>query len=237
MENNIDPKKTYEVTSETLAYAFDVSSEWIRQLGDEGTLEIIRKDNRTRIFDLFPAIRAYSKYQRDYNQNKTQTTEEMTIAKDAADLRYKEARAGKMELELSELKGQMHRAEDVEIVVSDMVAKLRAAVLALPGRLAVDTAGARTPKESSAIIKAAVDELLNETAEYRYNPADYRKLVTEREKWISVKEAETAKEQETKKATTRKKTDKKTTEAKKTTSAKRQSTSKSSAKVSKPRKT
>ena len=190
----IDPGKIYEVSTETLAAAFDVSPEWIRQLGDSGTLEIIRKNGRNRVYDLFPSIRAYCNFLRD--QSKPQSTApELAIAMAEADLRYKEARAGKIELELAELKGQMHRAEDVEKVVSDMVAKLRAAILALPGRLAVDAAEATTAREASAIIKAAVDELLNETAEYKYDPAEYRKLVTEREKWISVKEAVTAKQE------------------------------------------
>ena len=82
----------------------------------------------------------------------------------------------------------MHRAEDVAAVVSDMIARLRAGVMALPGQLAVDCAEARTPLEASAVIKKGVDTFLNETASIRYDENDYRRLVKEREKWITVKE-------------------------------------------------
>lgn len=221
--SNIDPSKIYEVTSETVAHAVGVGPEWIRQLSDDGTLEIMRKDARVRIYDLFESIRAYCEFLRNSSLGETQIRKEMALAMAEADLRYKEARAGKIELELAELKGQMHRAEDVELVVSDMIAKIRAAILALPGRLAVDTAEAKTARETSALIKTAVDELLNETAAYKYDAKEYRKLVMEREKWLTLKEAETAKKEETKQQ--------------KKTSKRQSTTSKASERASKPRKT
>lgn len=182
------------IPSLTLGEIIGVTDERVRQLEDKGILTsvILPGQGHKKMFDLAPNVKAYVEY---IKKGVTPNTSTMAEAMQAADLRYKEARAGKIELELAELKGQMHRAEDVEKVVSDMIAKLRAAILALPGRLAVDAAAAATAKEASAIIKIAVDELLNETAGYRYDPAEYRKLVTEREKWINVKEAVTAKKE------------------------------------------
>lgn len=205
----------------TLGEIIGVTDERVRQLEDKGIITaVVRPDIKKKMFDLAPSVKAYVEF---IKKGTTPNTGNMSEAMLAADLRYKEARAGKIELELAELKGQMHRAEDVEKVVSDMVAKLRAAVLALPGRLAVDAAGAKTAKEASAIIKAAVDELLNETADYKYDPAEYRKLVTEREKWINVKEAVTAQKEQLK-----------TEEGKK---PKQRNSLKRSVGVSKPRKT
>jgi len=214
------------ITSRALGEVLSITDERIRQLEDKGILTSTL-NGRKKYYDLIPSVDAYI----GYIKGKADGDIAQAIAE--ADLRYKEARAGKAELELSELKGQMHRAEDVETVVSDMIANIRAAVLALPGRLAMDTASAKTAKETSAIIKAAVDELLNETAGYRYKAEDYRRLVTEREKWISVKEAEEAKRQEKK---TAKKAEKDTAEGK-STSKKRPTSSKGSARASKPRKT
>ena len=219
------------ITSLALGEVLSITDERVRQLEDKGILTSTMK-GRKKYFDLIPSVGAYIEF------IKGTTAPDLAIAMAQADLRYKEARAGKMELELSELKGQMHRAEDVETVVSDMVANLRAAVLALPGRLAVDTADAKSAKETSAIIKAAVDEVLNETARYRYDAAEYRKLVTEREKWISVKEAESAKKlEEEEKAAPRQKKSRKGNEQKKTVSKRQPASSKGSARASKPRKT
>lgn len=215
------------ITTRAMAILLCLTSERIRQLEDEGVFTSITKSGK-KYFDLTPNIQSYIQHIKAKEKEKGDVApDELTSAQmQIADLRYKTARAGKMEMELAELEGQMHRAEDVEVLVSDMIAKLRAGILALPGRLAVDTAEANTPMEASAIIKRAVDDLLNDTADYRYSAADYKRLVSEREKWLSVKEAETAKQEL--------KTEKKT---RKTVSKKAATSSRSSAKASKHRKT
>lgn len=207
----------------------------IDQLVQDGVLTpelVVERGKEVRRYPLVQTVQQYVDYlQEKANRKADGVDDPLTLEQMAlADLRWKSARAGKAELELAELLGQMHRAEDVETVVSDMIARIRSSILALPGRLAVDTAEAKTPMETSAIIKAAVDDLLNETAEYKYNAADYKRLVSEREKWLSVKEAETVK----------KEAEKKTAQAKnraKTASKKPAASSKTSEKASKPRKT
>ncbi len=202
------------ISSLTLGEIIGVTDERVRQLEDKGILEC-KMQGRKKLFDLVPSVNAYINF---IKEPSTPVNTDISLATAKADLKYKESRAGKMELELKELQGTMHRAEDVEVIVTDMIAKLRAAILALPGRLAVDTAAATTAKETSAVIKKAVDELLNEMAEYKYNENDYKKRVMEREKWVSVQEAEQALKEATK-------------------STKRSTISKTSAKALKPRKT
>lgn len=214
------------ISSRGLATLVDRSSERIRQYEDEGLITSVTKSGK-KYFDLAPSLPAIVRYIEKENQAQADilTAEQMQ----QADLRYKAARAGKMELELAELKGQMHRAEDVEAIVTDMIAQLRAMILALPGRLAVDTANATTPMETSAIIKKAVDELLNEMADYKYKASDYQKLVNEREKWLTVKEQSEQKQSKPKAKPKAVAAGSKTKRAK--------ATSKTSAKTSKPRKT
>ena len=194
-QTNIDLNGHYEVSTEELAVKLGCTAEWVRQLGDKGALNIVKKVGRQRYFDLFDSITTYISYIRDERTQDSLTDEQIKLQ----DLRYKTARAGKMELELAEFQGQMHRAEDVEAVVGDMIARIRGAILSLPGRLAVDTAEASTAMEASAIIKKAVDDLLNEIAEYKYKTEDYKRLVAEREKWLTIKEqteqAKTSKKQ------------------------------------------
>lgn len=241
-----NPEEETLVTSPVLGKVLSITDERIRQLDDQGILNSTVK-GRKRYYDLVPNVNEYI----DYIKN---ADEGVKAAIAAAELKYKEARGNKAELEFQELKGQMHRADDVRIVVSDMIARLRAAILALPGRLAVDCAEAKTPTEASAVIKSAVDDLLNETAEVQYKAADYRRLVAEREKWISANEEQKKPERPAEEKQPEKKTPAKKAPAKKTaekqpakktpakkastkTSGKQSASSKTSAKTSKPRKT
>lgn len=153
----------------------------VREFGDSGRM--VRK------YDLIPVTHQYIMYLRGLAEKRQDGAEDAAKMVEA-DLRYKEARAERMELEIKELRGQMHRAEDVAALTNDMIAKLRGAVMAIPGQVAVDCAEARTATEAAAVVKYAVDSLLNEFADYRYTEADYKRLVREREKWITEMEQE-----------------------------------------------
>ncbi len=149
----------------------------VKEFGDSG--------RNVRKYDLIPTVQSYIRFLRDRAERRAQGTPEEAAKQAEADLRYKEARAEKMELEIQELRGQMHRSEDVAVLTNDMVAKLRGGIMAIPGQVAVDCAEARTATEAAAVVKRAVDDFLNETANYKYSEADYRRLVREREKWIA----------------------------------------------------
>ena len=149
----------------------------VKEFGDSG--------RNVRKYDLIPTVQSYIRFLRDRADRRAQGTPEEAAKQAEADLRYKEARAEKMELEIQELRGQMHRSEDVAVLTNDMVAKLRGGIMALPGQVAVDCAEARTATEAAAVVKRAVDDFLNETANYKYSEADYRRLVREREKWVA----------------------------------------------------
>ena len=174
---------------EVIAKLFDFEGvRRVDQLVQDGVLTpTIVKENgrRVRKYDLIPTVQSYIRFLKDRADRRAQGTPEEAAKQAEADLRYKEARAEKMELEIQELRGQMHRAEDVAALTSDMIAKLRGGIMAIPGQVAVDCADARTPTEAAAIVKKAVDDFLNETAAYKYSEADYRRLVREREKWVA----------------------------------------------------
>lgn len=220
------------ITSRALATLLGLTSERIRQLEDEGVFSSITKSGK-KYFDLAPSISSYIEHIKEKTVSDSEG-KDLLKEQAQADLRWKKARAGKMELELQELEGQMHRSEDVEIVVTDILARIRASILAIPGMLAVDVSKAKTAAEAAAVIKAAVDNMLNELSEYKYDPADYRKLVQEREKWLTVQEAQTAKAEKAKaeQPKTEKKTTTKKTATKKTTTKSRTQKQRSSSKTS-----
>ena len=86
-------------------------------------------------------------------------------------------------LEADELKGTMHRAEDVAALTEDLVYTIRGALNALPGRLAVDVAAVSTPAEASEVIRKEVSKVMRELAGYHYDPKKYEERVRERRDW------------------------------------------------------
>ena len=236
----------FDINAEILVSAADLAAvvgaddDWIRQLGDRGVLTIVKRKKLNRgegrYFNLYKSIKEYCLYKEQKEESPDDVLAKARM--ELADLRYKAARADKLELELAELRGQMHRSEDVDDVTSDMIVRIRGEILALPGRLAVDVAKANTAKVASAVIKREIDELLNDMAGYRYDPSEYAKRVSEREKWLSVQEAETAAKEEVKAArSTSKKSAPSSQKAAKKSSGKQQPSSKSSARSSGHRKT
>ncbi len=84
-------------------------------------------------------------------------------------------------MELKEIRGEMHRSEDVEAMTTDLVFTIRSMILALPGRLAIDLAPLNKPAEISERIKQEVNEVLLELSNYKYDADAYRKRVRERQ--------------------------------------------------------
>lgn len=141
-----------------------------------------RKENR---YDLAPTIQAYIEYlsERTKQKNVSATDKENESAKLDGDARYKQAKAEMAEMELKEMRGELHRAEDVERIMTNHVFAVRSMLLSLPNRLAVDTANAKTKAEAAEIIKRGVYDILNQLSGLAYDKTDYQKLVRERQGW------------------------------------------------------
>ena len=161
-----------------LAYLLGFSARRIYQFAQDGMFAI---DNGK--VDLGQAVQAYiaalSRKSEGIDEAAAQADKERRIA----EAQLKQANADIAKLELEELKGKMHRAEDVETVVMDMLFAVRSALKALPGRLAVDVSAAETAAEASKIIEREVHLVMSELADYKYDPARFKELVRERRKW------------------------------------------------------
>jgi len=165
-----------------IAKLFGVTGRRIYQLTQDGVLPAIVVKGGRR-YDLLPTIQRYIKYLQDIAQKKEKGKDaaDREKKKDEADIKYKEAKARKVELELMELEGTMHRSEDVQAVITDLVFVIRGALVALPGRLAVDTANASAPTQTATIIRAEVNKILCELAAYEYDPVVFQRRVRDRE--------------------------------------------------------
>lgn len=168
-------------SSQVIAKVFDVSTRRVEQLKTEG---VIKGEGKPTKYDLLPTIQAYIKYLSDkaYGREKKEKDSNLETEKLEAETRIKQAKAEKEELGLKELRGELHRAADVESIVTDSALYMRSLLMALPGQLAVDLSKMDNPAEISARIRDAVYFVLNEMAEhYDYDPEKYAERLRERE--------------------------------------------------------
>jgi len=169
-------------STQTIAKLFGVSTRRVEQLKTEG---IIKGEGKPTKYDLLPTIQAYIKYLSDkaHGREKKETTDKLEQEKLQAEVDMKKAKAEAAVLELKELKGKLHRAEDVEAITTDHVLFLRSMLMAMPGKLAVDCANCKTPAEAAERIKREAFFILENLSEYRYDPEEYKRRVRERRGW------------------------------------------------------
>lgn len=168
---------------EVIARLFGKTARRIYQLTQDGVLptEPTPEGNR---YDLLPTVQRYIQYLEEKNKSgqPAAVTEKLEKKLDA-EIKYKEAKAGKAKLELDELKGKLHRSEDIEKITNELVFSVRSMLLALPGRVAMDLAAINTAPAVSEYMARHVAALLDELATHEYNPETYAQLVREREGW------------------------------------------------------
>lgn len=174
--------KNYQ-KADVIARLFGKTTRRIQQLTQDGILPTEETPSGRR-YDLLPTITRYIKYLEERaEQKKPRNMAELEEEKLAVEIKYKRAKADKAKLELSELKGMMHRASDIEKLTNELVFAVRSMLLALPGRVAMDLAAINTAPEVSQYMARHVAVLLDELATHEYDPERYKQMVREREGW------------------------------------------------------
>ena len=177
-----NPTNNKLVDSKTIAALFDMTPRRVQQLTKEGVITAVKEGNANR-YDLLPTIQRYIRYLTAKAREPSKKDSEIEGRRLEAEADLKRSKADIAALQLSELEGTMHRSEDVEAVMTDLVYNIRSMLVALPGRLAVDVTGAATPAEASEIIRTEVYKILTELAGYKYDPEVYARRVRDREGW------------------------------------------------------
>lgn len=183
-DENIKTLPKNYVDTKTIATLFGLTARRIQQLTQDGILRT-EQAGRQRRYDLPDTVHRYIMHLQEKCDSKSggKDDAENESRKIKADADLKAAKAEIAELELKELKGEMHRSEDVEAMTTDLVFTIRSMLLALPGRLAMDLAAMDTPAEISDRVKQEVHAILLELSGYRYDAEAYRKRVRERQGW------------------------------------------------------
>lgn len=107
----------------------------------------------------------------------------MDHIKQKAEATLKASKAKIAQAEAKELSGQMHRSEDVAAMTSELIYTVRGALMALPSRVAINAAALSDPAEVAEYMRGEVNQIAEEIAMFRYDPAKYEARVRERKAW------------------------------------------------------
>ena len=81
-----------------------------------------------------------------------------------ATLKLSKAKIAKAQAD--ELSGQMHRSEDVAAMTADLIYTIRGALMAFPGRVAIDAAAITDAAEEAEYLRKEVNNLCAHLAQY-----------------------------------------------------------------------
>lgn len=158
-----------------LAVVLGLTGRRVRQLAEDGLFQKFSGE-----YNLAKSVQTYI---RQTSRNFTDEDAQIDQARKKAEAALKASKAQMAKLEADELAGKMHRQEDVEAVMDDMVYTIRDALMALPGRLAVDCAAASTPAEASTVIRKEVFKVMTELSNYEYDAEKFEERVRNRMEW------------------------------------------------------
>ena len=141
------------VNAKTMAKIMDLSERRINQLVTEG---VIVKDSDGQ-YNVMQVIIDYSKNKSGIKSGVNYELEHALLEK---------AKRETAEIELAELKGEMHRADDVKELLAGMIMNCRNKLLSMPMAVAVRLTGQKDPNAIIDILTKEVKIALNELAEY-----------------------------------------------------------------------
>lgn len=173
-----------EVTTTELAAILGITARRVQQMAQDGTIVPVRRG----YFQLGDAVQRYINFLSKPQVSEAEQKLETARKQSEAQLKLSKAQLAKMEVE--ELKGRLHRSEDVEAFTEDLIYTIRSALLSLPGRLSVDVAATSSPAEAAEIIRKEIHTVMRDLANYHYDPEKYAERANERRGWSAGHEEE-----------------------------------------------
>lgn len=172
-----------KVSAAKMAEACDLQKSQLNNLAASG---VLRPVGSPRQYPFKQNLHAYINFLRGRVNPTKQDDRELSTKKLKADAYYKTAKAAAAQIELAELEGTMHSAEDVQAFAEQFTYGIRSMLTALPGRVAVDVSHAKNAAEAAEIIKAEINKVLSVLSEYQYDPEFFSTRVKDRRGWMGL---------------------------------------------------
>lgn len=144
-------------TSAAIARRLDMSERNVRSLRDKGII----KEYRPGLYELNAVTIQYINFLR---KNNPDAEEKVDYNTERAKLMR--AKRESQELELQMRKNELHSAEDIEQLITDMLIRFKTRLMAIPAKQAPLLAKKTSQTEIFKLLKAGIDEALEELADY-----------------------------------------------------------------------
>lgn len=169
------------VTTTELALILGITGRRVQQLTQDGVLTTVSRGK----FVLSDAVQAYigSISRGGLTKEEAEKAKKIERVKAKAEATLKTSKAKIAQAEAKELSGQMHRSEDVAAMTAELIYTIRGALMALPSRVAINAAALSDPAEVAEYMRGEVNQIAEEIALFRYDPAKYEARVRERRSW------------------------------------------------------
>ncbi len=160
-----------------------LSEQWLGKFFRDNEVKKI-KTPYGEMFELDTAMGVYFDWLEERAKSKElpEDIKSLDLQKAQAETSIKQSKAAIAELELKEVRGEMHRSEDVANVMQDFGYAVRGALLGLPGRLSVELAHVDEPAKVSEMIQTEVYKVLEDLKDYKYDPKVFEERVRSRRK-------------------------------------------------------
>lgn len=157
-----DELQTLLVSSKVLEDLFSVTDKTIRNYAEQGIVERATHGK----YKFLPSIKGYIAVLKLAGSRKTVEIDGEELDLDAERAAHERLKRQITEIKLQLIQGQVHKAEDVEAVMTDMLERFKAKITSLPGKLAKQLEG----EDKVTIQKILQEELydaLKELSEYK----------------------------------------------------------------------
>lgn len=144
--------------AKAVARFLDISERRVRQLRDEKVIAEVRPG----LYNLKDANHKYINYLRKRNPESEEAIDYNT---ERAKLVRAKRKNEEYELQLKE--NQLHTAEDIEAVMTDMLVNFKTRLMAIPAKISPILSKKTDKAEIFGIIKEHIDEALNELSDFK----------------------------------------------------------------------
>jgi phage terminase Nu1 subunit (DNA packaging protein) len=160
------PKKTQPrqqtLTTTDLARVIDVTPAYIRKLTADGIIQRARDVDGSELVGRYTltAVRDYCRWVRAHKEGDDGESRWRQLRNQRAEYEAERAR-----LQVNEMKGKLHRAEDIDFVLTQLFTSIRQKLLALPSRVARRIEGKKF-REILTIITTEIHTVLRELTKF-----------------------------------------------------------------------
>lgn len=161
------------VDAKTVGAAIGSSDRTVRRLVQEGVINKVKNGQ----YDLVDCTNRYIKFvtekQNLMDKDMDKLEKELMVEK----VLLERAKKKKLEIQVAEMEGVMHKAEDIEKLWSWSITNFKSRIRALPSKISPQVQVTGDLKEINSILRKEIDEVLLELSEY--NPKKIHKSIKE----------------------------------------------------------